>query len=207
MAHSAVSPLTALGLGALRVLSRRARDWDVMELSDALDVRADRLAEVVGRLGAAGWVHLTRRAGRLTCRYADPRPIPTLGEVIAAIDGAGAADDCALGLGRCGGLTGGPACGAHHGWLRRLNGSALLALSLVPPQATPTRLPDPWHGGAGRDEDRAVPAAIGPDAADSAVGASVAWTDRPAAAVGPAEGTAVGIRGPGRRGDAGETDP
>ena len=207
MPHAAVSPLTALGLGALRVLSRRARDWEVVELAEALDVRADRLAEVVGRLAAAGWVHLTRRAGRLTYRYADPRPIPTLGEVIAAIDGAGAADDCALGLARCGGLTGGPTCGAHHGWLRRLNASALLALSLVPPQATRTRLPDPWHDGAERDEDRATPAGIVPDAADPAVAASVAWTDGQAVAVGYAEGSAVGIRGPGRRDDAGETAP
>ena len=205
MPHAAVSPRTALGLGALRVLSRRARDWEVVELAEALDVRADRLAEVVGRLAAAGWVHLTRRAGRLTYRYADPRPIPTLGEVIAAIDGAGAADDCALGLGRCGGFSGGPACGAHHGWLRQLSASALLALPLLPTQAARTRLPDPWHGGAERDEDRAAPAVSGPDAADPAVAASVAWAVEPAAAVGPAEGTAVGIPGP-RRGDAGETD-
>ncbi len=197
MAHAAVSPLTALGLGALRVLSRRARDWDGVELADALDVRADRLAEVLGRLAAAGWVHLTRRAGRLTYRYSDASPIPTLGEVIAAIDGAGAADDCALGLGRCGGLTGGPTCRAHHGWLRQLNGSALLALSLVAPQATPARWPDPWPGGAEPDEDRAIPAGIDPVAADPAMAA--ARTDAPVAA--------VGIRDPGHRGEAGETDP
>ncbi len=204
---AAVSPQTELGLGALRALARRPQDWDATELADALDARADRLVEVVGRLVAAGWLHAMRRSGRLTYRYADPRPIPTLGEVITAIDGAGAADDCALGLGPCGGLTGGPVCGAHRGWLRQLGGSALLALPLLPTQAARTRLPDPWHGGAERDEDRAATTVTGPDAADPVV-AGPAWgPDPPDPSSGAVTPTGVGAVGPVRRDGAVGAEP
>jgi DNA-binding IscR family transcriptional regulator len=129
-----VSAQTELGLGALRVLAHWPTDWDPSHLADALGTRPDLLGEVVARLAAAGWVHVAIQSGRLTYRYADPQPAPTLYELIQAVEGASAADDCVLGLGPCAGLSGGPVCTAHHAWLRELGWSALIATSLMPPR-------------------------------------------------------------------------
>ena len=139
---AAVSPQTELGLGALRVLAQWPTDWDPSHLADALGARADLLAEIVARLVAAGWVHATLRSGRLTYRYADPQPAPTLDELIHAVEGASVADDCVLGLGPCAGLSGGPVCAAHGAWLRELSWSALIVTPLLPTAAARGALPD-----------------------------------------------------------------
>ena len=141
---AAVSPQTELGLGALRVLAHWPRDWEPSHLADALSARTDLLAEVVARLVAAGWVHATVRSGRLTYRYADPQPAPTLDELLHAVEGASVADDCVLGLGPCAGLSGGPVCSAHGAWLRELGWSALIVTPLLPIAAR-AALPDGWR--------------------------------------------------------------
>ncbi|MDA8203114.1 MAG: hypothetical protein M0Z49_10185 [Chloroflexi bacterium] len=127
-----VSGQSELALGSLRVLAHGSRAWDATRLGTALGTRADLLAEVLGRLVAMGWVRATMRSGRVSYRYAQPRPEPTLAELIAAIDGAMAADDCILGLGTCAGLRGSPVCSGHDGWLRQLGSSALLATPVLP---------------------------------------------------------------------------
>ena len=153
---AAVSPQTELGLGALRVLAQWPRDWDAPRLADALGTRAYLLAEIVARLVAAGWVHATVRSGRLTYRYADPQPAPTLDELLHAVEGASVADDCVLGLGPCTGLSGGPVCSAHGAWLRELSWSALIVTPLLPTAAARRALPDGWRPWPEGDADRAA---------------------------------------------------
>ncbi len=180
MEHRAsVSPQTELGLSALRVLAHWPKDWEPSHLADALGARPDLLGEVVARLAAAGWVHVAVRSGRLTYRYTDPQPAPTLYETIQAVEGASVADDCVLGLGPCGGLSGGPACTAHHAWLRDLGWSALIATPLVPAASARGTIPDRWHNWLTGDANgAAAPSATGaPGTGDPA--AVVAVTDQP----------------------------
>jgi len=158
---TAVSPQTQLGLGALRVLAHWPRDWAPADLAEALGARPDLLAEVVSRLVAAGWVHAAVRSGRLSYRYADPQPAPTLYETIQAVEGASVADDCVLGLGPCAGLSGGATCTAHTAWLRELGWSALIATPLVPTVTARWRIPDGWRTWGPGDGDGARASAQG----------------------------------------------
>ena len=168
---AAVSPQAELGLGALRVLAHWLHDWESSHLADALGTRADLLAEVVARLVAAGWVHASARSGRLTYRYADPQPAPTLDELLHAVEGASVADDCVLGLGPCAGLSGGPVCSAHGAWLRELGWSALLVTPLLPIAAR-AAIPDGWRPWpVGRVDGAAAPAqSLAPEIDDPAAG-------------------------------------
>ncbi len=183
MEHRAsVSPQTELGLSALRVLAHWPKDWEPSDLADALGARPDLLGEVVARLAAAGWVRVAVRSGRLTYRYTDPQPAPTLYETIQAVEGASVADDCVLGLGPCAGLAGGPVCTAHHAWLRELGWSALIATPLVPAASARGTIPDRWRtwltGDANGAGARTV--AVTPGVGDPS--ALVAVTDQPPSA-------------------------
>ena len=180
--RTSVSPQTELGLSALRVLAHWLKDWDPSDLAGALDAPPDMLREVVARLAAAGWVHAAVRSGRLTYRYTDPQPAPTLYETIQAIEGASVADDCVLGLGPCAGLTGGSVCAGHHAWLRELGWSALIATPLGPAAAGRGTIPDrlrTWLTGDA-DDAGARTVAVAPRAGDPS--ALVAVTDQPPSA-------------------------
>ena len=136
----AISPQTRLALGVLAELSSAARQLDAFGLSAALDARPDQVGEVASRLAVAGWIVVEPVGGRIGYRAARVDPEPNLYEVIHAVEGASVADDCALGLGPCGALTGRPVCRAHESWLRQLAAGAMLAAPLVGAGA---RLPRP----------------------------------------------------------------
>jgi hypothetical protein len=179
---AAVSPQTELGLSALRVLAHWPKNWEPLDLADALGARTDLLGEVVSRLAAARWVHTAVQSGRLTYRYTDPQPTPTLYETIQAVEGASVADDCVLGLGPCAGLSGGPVCTAHHAWLHELGWSALIATPLVPAAAARGTIPDRWRTWLTGDADGAgaPTVAVAPGAGDPS--AVVVATDEPPSA-------------------------
>jgi DNA-binding IscR family transcriptional regulator len=182
-----LSGQAALALRTLRALADTAAGADVARLAATLATTEDRLLELFAPLTYAGWV--TRDAADPSLfRYTRPVPPPTVHEVIDAVDGAGAIDDCVLrpGVG-CAALASAAVCTEHHAWQRQLNRSALLAVPLVGALRAPSwrtrrvdaARVDPYEPAAA-DGAATVPAPSGVEVAPTADAAATGVTDRPA---------------------------
>lgn len=114
----AINVKTDLGLKALRILASDPRVWTANALAEKVSTTPVFIKEAMGTFVKAGWVYSGPgpSGGYL---YASPRPSPSLLEVIEAIEGPTAPDNCVLRNGeRCGLISGRPLCELHDGWIR-----------------------------------------------------------------------------------------
>ena len=163
-----VSGQSDLAVRALGILAARAGDTSLERLASVLGTTSDRLLAVVGPLTHAGWVE--RGAGPDTFRYMQPRPAPTLHEVVEVVEGSTPIDDCVLRPGvSCAAFQSAPVCVAHVEWLRELNASAIVALPLAA-LLHPTRSPDGHIPGVDLDSRLSAWSRPGPDAGQGRAG-------------------------------------
>lgn len=158
---------TDLAILALRMLAQEPETWTSDELATAVATTSGFLGQVLSPLVHAGWIHSTFGPGG-GYRYTFPATPPSLLQVITAIEGPLREDECVLHTGLpCGGVTGGPVCALHAGWLRAREAllHALAGTSALATAAEPT----PGHG----------PAAIGASPIDRTPGEAIlARTER-----------------------------